>query len=531
MSRMALAQAGYPALATTGFEVPRRSLPYAYYDGARNTRRLKNWGLVNPGPNVSLQQTPELRSRARESIRNNPYAAAAKRTYLSNMIGTGIKAQWPSERVQKLWDAWMMEADADGQLDFYGLQSLLAGAEFESGECLVRLRARRPGDMLTVPLQLQLLEPDVLDNAQLTQNPGTGFEINQGIELDPIGRRVAYWMRRRHPGDAHLQTFADQTPVRVPAEDVLHIFEVQRPGQLRGVPRLATVLVLLHELDEYQDAELMRKKIAALFAGFITTDVSFAPNADLLAQSQTTKTEEHELTLEPGLLQHLDPGQNITFSEPADVGNNTDSFIKSQLRKFAAGLGLTYEQVANDLSGVNYTSMRSGLLEFRRNIERLQQQLICYQFAHKVARRWFLDARASGQLRRASNEVFLGLKWLSSGWQHVDPVRDENAAILAVQAGFESREDEVARRGKSIEEVDRENAAARDSMEDKELEYVTHQTTEPQPTGGGQPGGPEVEQASPGTTTRPQAQMPLFVAENDDGERVMLNDLGEWVAA
>ena len=96
-----------------------------------------------------------------------------------------------------------------------------------------------------------------------------GNRVKAGIEFDGIGRRIAYHVYREHPGESALFGTAGET-VCVPADQVLHLYRPLRPGQIRGVPWLAPVLLKLHELDQYDDAELVRRKTAALFAGFIT---------------------------------------------------------------------------------------------------------------------------------------------------------------------------------------------------------------------------------------------------------------------
>ena len=134
----------------------------------------------------------------------------------------------------------------------------------EGGEAFIRIRLRRPEDNLTVPLQLQVLEPE---HVPITYNTvsNNGNAIRCGIEFDSLGRRVAYWMYRSHPNDAMLAPMSgadERLLMRVPASEVVHLFRPLRPGQIRGEPWLARALVKLHELDQYDDAELVRKKIA-----------------------------------------------------------------------------------------------------------------------------------------------------------------------------------------------------------------------------------------------------------------------------
>jgi outer membrane protein assembly factor BamB len=254
-----------------------------FYDGIGGGRRALAWQVGNPGAVAALAFTQnELRAKSRDLVRRNAWAAAGVEAFVSNAIGTGIKPQsmltdqLSREAIHSLWRDWCEEADAAGLTDFYGLQALACRAMLEGGECLVRLRYRRPEDGLPVGLQLQLLEPEHLP-ATLNQELASGNVIRAGIEFDKLGRRVAYHLYRSHPGDGSLAPMSGTggvvgglDTVRVPASEIIHLFRPLRPGQIRGEPWLARALVKLNELDQYDDAELVRKKTAAMFAGFIT---------------------------------------------------------------------------------------------------------------------------------------------------------------------------------------------------------------------------------------------------------------------
>ena len=208
-------------LDSRGNRIPIRALGEGY-EGAAVGRRMRTWGLGNIGPNAVLSSTlGTLRARSRELARNNPNAEGGIQSFVANLTGTGIVPRWKlhdpelKAEVQQLFADWTEEADANGVCDFYGLQTLLSNSLIESGEALCRFRPRYPGDLLTVPLQLQLLEPDHLDETFESVNPANGNPIRMGIEFDRIGRRVAYWLYRDHPGEQFLGANTTER-VRVP---------------------------------------------------------------------------------------------------------------------------------------------------------------------------------------------------------------------------------------------------------------------------------------------------------------------------
>src|SRR5262249_30730314 len=124
-------------------------------------------------------------------------------------------------------------------------------------------------DNFRVPLQLQLLEADYLDHSR-SMGLDTGA-IVQGVEFDLIGQRVAYWLYNQHPGGTFiLNPRGGILSKQIPANQVMHTYRVLRPGQVRGVPYLASIMLALRDIDDYRDAERMRKKTEACLAGIVT---------------------------------------------------------------------------------------------------------------------------------------------------------------------------------------------------------------------------------------------------------------------
>ncbi|MFN3644874.1 MAG: phage portal protein [Gemmobacter sp.] len=338
--------------------------PRARLEGAMAKRRLRGWNPPLENINALVATGgPRLLARSRELVVTNGYAANACEAFAANLVGDGIK---PSsligdddlrDRVQRLWLAWTDEADADGLTDFYGLQAMVAREMFVAGECFVRLRPRRAEDGLLVPLQLQLLQSEMLP-FEKTEMAANGNRIRCGIEFDGIGRRVAYHFRRRHPGDSTDQGAVIPETVRVPAADVLHIYRPIDAGQIRGLPHIAPAMVRLFLLDQYDDAELDRKKTAAMFAGFITKT---APEEPMMGEAEADLDGAAIASLEPGTMQVLLPGEDVKFSSPADVGGGYEAFQYRTLLAVSASLGLPYHLVTGDVRQANYSSLRAEL--------------------------------------------------------------------------------------------------------------------------------------------------------------------------
>lgn len=440
------------------------------YEGAAYNRRTAGWAPGNDSVNATLYGSADtLRARSRDMIRKNAWASNGSEVLVSEAIGTGIKPQSlhpdlaTKTDLEKLWLEWTDYADADGIQDFYGLQALAVRSMVEGGECFIRLRQRRPEDNYRVPLQLQVLEAEHCPMWKNESLPG-GFTIRNGIEFNIIGQRVAYWLYPIHPGERGiiLGPGDDLQPRRVPAEQVLHIFRRQRPGQIRGEPWFSRALIRLLDYDQYTDATLMRQKVAALFAGVITevNDADDLPTQATLNMPGTGETGPPGVAyagLEPGTLQKLAPGESITFSNPPSAGTGFKEFNVACLREIAASVGCTYEQLTGDLTGVNYSSIRAGLLGFRRKTEQIQHTVVVFQMCRPLWKAWLEAAVFGGEIKASiyarQQRQYLAVKWIPPGWQWVDPEVEVAAAKAAVRNGFKSAASVISEQGEDIEDV------------------------------------------------------------------------------
>lgn len=457
------------------------------FDAAQQKRRLSGWVPSRRHVNSLLaSQGGLLVSRTRDLVRNNPYAGSAAECFVANLIGTGVK---PSstlknralrERINAAWLRWTDEADADGLTDLYGLQAMAAAALVDAGEVFVRFRARRAEDGLSVPLQLQMIPAE-----QCPANhhiiAGSGNVIRSGIEFDAIGRRVAYHFHRTNPADDTLPG-ASATLVRVPADQVLHVFDAREPGQIRGVPRISRAAVRLFGLDLYEDAELARKQMAAAMAGFITQDPQVADEAEV---EDPDDAGASVLAWEAGTVSRLGPGEDIKFSQPADVGPNFEAFEYRNLIAAFAAVGVPYAQASGDLRYANYSSLRAGLVEFRRRLEQLLWRVIVFQLCRPVWTRWFDQAVLAGTIklpgRATEAAAFAEVKWIAPKWDWVDPERDRKAELIAVQNGFKARSDVIEAEGEDAEAVDARIKADREREQEMGLSFGARAPAKPSP--------------------------------------------------
>ncbi|MCW2854361.1 MAG: phage portal protein [Nocardioides sp.] len=471
-----------------GQPLHRPAANFRSFDAGKSSRRLRALPTFTSAINDQIKAYgASVLARSRYLAVNNGYAAKAREEFVSALVGSGITpapmlgdADLKAE-LQEVWRDWTDEADADWLTDFYGLQSLVAGEMFEAGECFIRLRPRYPEDGLVVPLQIQLLPAEMLP-LEKNEDLGAGRRIECGIEFDAIGRRTAYHFRRRHPGAAGPGVAGGMPTTEttaVPAAEVLHLYKPMRAGQIRGVPHTISAIATLALLDMYDDAELERKRLAALFGAFIIkpeldSDPLGMPEQDAAGRPFP---EDPVPALEPGATIDLQPGEDIKFAEPADVGGSYEPFQYRNLLRAAAGFGVPYASMTGDLRSTSYGSIRAGLVEFRRRIESMQHQVMVHQFCRPVWNRWLLEGALAGAFTIGPAE-FKGrvrelrrVEWMPPKWEWIDPLKDLQAEKLAVDSGFKPRSAVIKAQGYDPEEVDRAIRQDRDREEELGLAF------------------------------------------------------------
>ncbi len=487
---MELIGAGYSAQAPrTTRAAPR--MQRRSYQAAQVSRLTSDWIA---GPATADQEVHAalrtVRARTRDLYRNNDYVRKFAAMVESNVVGPrGVLLQARvTERdgradpgantiIEDAWWQWCGKrtADAAGRLSFCDLQRLFTRTVALDGECFLRLVRGYPNPY---GLALQLIEADRLDENHNAQLEG-GREIRMGVELDAWGRAVAYHVRTRPPGVQGYLSGAGAQTERVPASEILHGYIVDRVDQTRGMPWPHTAMTRLRQLGGYEEAELIAARIAASKMGFYKRS---GDGAGVLVGDD--KDESGNLVQEaaPGMFEELPLGYEFEAWNPDHPAGNYGTFVKSCLRGIASGLGVAYTSLANDLEGVNYSSIRSGLLEERDHWRCLQGWLIEH-LLQPVFEAWLEMAILRGALNlpMAKFQKFNAVKWQPRGWQWVDPLKDVDASIAAVGAGFKTRAQVVAEAGEDIEAVFAQLAKEQDLAKQYGLTLTSEKPKAPAP--------------------------------------------------
>lgn len=455
----------------------------AYESGAR-TKRTAQWHAPTSTPNDGvLGNLFTLRDRSRQAARNDGNAKGALDKLVTNIIGTGIvpRSKAPDADVRKAIDAlflrWTDQSDADGLLDFYGQQAQMVRCWLEAGDAFARLRPRLPSDGLVVPLQIQVLEPELCPHSYSLGQLPNGNRVRAAIEFNGIGQRVAYYFHPSRPGD--LQDYDAGTLTRIPSDRIAHLYDPLRAGQLRGIPILTAALVKLWELDKFDDATLLRQQLANMFVAFLTRQPGGTDSAPLdpLNNQPIADGETHPIVpLRPGLFQELEPGEDVTFSDPPDVGQTYPDFMRQQLRGAATAVGIPYELLTGDMTGLNDRTIRVLLIEFRRRMQMLQHHFVVFQLCRPIWNAWMDAAFLAGALPLPSSyatdpEPWRAVRFQPQGWPYLQPVQDVEAKRDAIRDGLTTRSAEVSETGEDAESIDEEQAADNERADRLGLKY------------------------------------------------------------
>lgn len=433
----------------------RKSLTVAMnYDAATRGRRAYGWKAPRSDADAAAYGTREyLRALSRDFVRNRPYAARARDVVTSNVVGSGIvptvdhpdadlKAQIAGVLAKHLLTTAL---DARGELNYYAMQETVMNTVFTDGEVLARRRLRRGKFARNLPLgfQVELIEADHLDTTVATWGQNI---VVEGVEYSPIGDIEAYHLYPEHPGTAKTRGVVMRSE-RVSWRDVIHVRRFDRPGQLRGVPWLAPVMLTLGEMSDYQEAQILKQKMAALLAAVVTYDKDGAPTA-----ADRLKGLEH---MEPGAIVGAPEGAAVTFTQPPRV-DDYGIFIRETLGAIAMGIGITRESLTGDLSGVNFSSGRMGRMEMDRNVERWQSHLMIGQFCVGIAR-WVQEAWRLLPDRTLSGADF-AIGHTAPRRPLIDPNDEIDAMLKQVDGGLNSRQNVQRTLGLDPDQVRRERA-------------------------------------------------------------------------
>ena len=432
---------------------------FGQFKGSGVGRLLADWAnSVTSADAVLKWDLKTLRNRARDLERNNDYVRKYLSTLENNVLGpNGVRLEMrvkdrggepdrqANDIIETNWKKWSRARNCTvtRRQTWLDVQRLVLRSVARDGACLLMKVGGHGNDY---GFALQVLESDHLDHEYNVEELASGNEIRFGVEYDRNRAPVAYWLLEQHEGDA--PGLAMNKRRRVDANDVIHVFHPERAEQTTGFPWFASSMARLHQLDGYMEAEVIAARIGSCKMGFYTQ------NGPDKLPGESDGDGNLITEVEPGMFEKLPNGVDFKSFDPQHPTTAFEGFVKACLRGVASGMGISYNSLAGDLESVNYSSLRQAALEERDNFMRLQAWFIDHVCV-PVFEAWLEQVLLNESLglpaarfRKFNEPEFKPRRW---GW--VDPLKDINAQVIALQNGLKSRRQIIQEQGGSIDET------------------------------------------------------------------------------
>lgn len=459
MSRSLLNRATFGLLGRSA--VPRSG--QRAFHAARIDRLSADWLATTQSINQELRSDLDrLRARGRDLVNNNDYAKKFVGMVQNNVVGPqGVRLQarvsdgpgrpdrLANQAIESAWDEFGAVADVTGKQHLRDMCETLVGGLPSDGEFLVRLvQGAEAGNRFNFGLQ-------VIDVDRIDTNFSGRFGENlvlMGVEVNAYRRPVALHIFAAHPNDG---TASNRQRIRIPIEEVIHGYKVDVPEQLRGIPWMAPGMLSLHHLGGFMLSAVLAAEHGANHYGFFKTPDGAPPIG-----GEDQATGETISTSQPGTYDTLPPGVDFQAHESKYPSETFAPFVKTALQRIATGWRVAYPSLANDLEGVNFSSIRAGVLE-ERDRWMADQEWFINIFLERVYLAWLRMALLSGAITMPNGSPlpfsklakFSAHQWQPRRWDWVDPVKDMEAKILAVTAGGMSPQKLAAALGEDFEDV------------------------------------------------------------------------------
>jgi lambda family phage portal protein len=458
----AAACAAAAARAAAAAAIPRVAGRRDSYRGGESNRLTADWAVsLLTADDEQRWSQRRIRARARDLARNNAYARHFLTTLAVSVVGPdgmnfearvrnndGRLAAGLNDKIEAAWEDWSSCATVDGKLSRVRLERLVLKSMARDGEALVRKWAGFAGNPYR--FALEPVDPDQLDETFTRSAVGTDTnEVRMGIEVDAYGAPVAYHLWDRPASYTGLS--GPRRRERIPASQIIHLYDQDRANQTRGVSWFAPIMLPLKMLDGYIEAELVAARVSASKMGFFQRKEGSIPAGEFPA---TDEAGNLQMEANPGSFEFTPEGYELAVWDPNHPNAAFPMFVKGALRTVATGLDMSYNALANDLEGVNFSSMRNGL-HLERDVWKSLQRDWIDDFERKVYRAWLDSALLTDQLKLDSRDPrrFLDVKWTPRGWTPIDPLKDAEAAAIEIHSGLTSRTRELAQRGVELDDV------------------------------------------------------------------------------
>ncbi len=444
------------------------------YDASDTGRLQSQWNTLNQSAEFTDRyERDRICARARDLERNSDTMNAVLRAYRRNVIGSGLQVRVTTQdgeinsTLEQMWTKWCkrINCDVTGQQSFTQLVRMCIQRKITDGGILIVKRYTRQG---VLPLQLQVLEVDELDNTQLLPKKSENKVVG-GIEYNRFNRPEGYWIRQYS-----IDGYAEKEAAYIGAKDVVFYFSKKRPSQIREISDLSPSLTRVKDMNEFMSAVTIKEKIAACLAVFIKR---LNPSGTLGRGPRTGPEVTYEgKRIVPGMIMEMNAGDEAQMLNPAGQGTDATSFIKTLQRIISSSNGLSYEATSRDMSETNYASARQSMIEDDLTYDE-EKEILIENFLDEIYESFVISCWLKGVISPVdfweNTESYLSHEWVVKPKRWIDPYKEANANGVALKTGQKTFQQICAENGRDWKKVVDEMAEAKEYAAEKGIDLLS----------------------------------------------------------
>lgn len=467
----------------------------------RTSRETISWQAPMLSPDQAINGIkPEADARSRDMVLNDGYSSGAVSLHKDSIVGAqyrlnakpdwrvlGADADWAEEfslvaeaRFNLAAESEDCLFDAAGQLTFTGMVRLLVGAFVYTGEVLATAEWIKDGRPFNTAIQL--VSPDRLSNPDGISDDRF---LRRGVKKNARGKPLGYYIRQGYPTEWYDNSSDkwNYIPAAKPwgRKQVFHIVEPMQIDQTRGVAEMVSALKHARMTKKFSEITLQNAVINASYAAAIESEL---PNADIvtamgggaegysaaLANYMTMLGQylgaAENVSIDGAKIPHFFPGTKLNLKPMGTPGGVGSDFEASLLRKVAASLGVSYEELSRDFSKASYSSARASMATTGRSMA-ARKKMVADRFAQNVYALWVEEELAAGnlplpagrnrtdfyRLNGLAKAAYTRATFVGSGRGQIEELKETQAAMLRIKSGLSTYEEECAKLGKDWREV------------------------------------------------------------------------------
>lgn len=391
-------------------------------------------------------QLDKIKSASRQASQNDATFNRYLKVIRQNVVGAdgfqfqskqevkGIINSSLNKEIEKHWKNFSKSVDVTNTMTLTEACYLALNTLAIDGECFIRIVNNYNNDY---EFAIQFID----SQSVLRSYNNESLNIRMGIQYDEFNVPIKYFVSKNMAGSSTM-SLDNVTPFyEIDANEIYHIFIKDYVGQTRGIPFASSVLVDMHNKKEFLINAAVNAAIGASKMAVITASEDAIIDEDVSFDDQN------------GSIMRLRPGEDLkTFDTkfPDDI----NPFVKAITRSIAMGLNVSSHTLSGDLESVNYSSARVGLIEDREHFKILQNVLI-RQFLNKLYKDFMKQQLLTKKIKGLNTSILdnLSFEFLAKGFAWVDPLKEIEAQMLALQSGLKSFSDVAAENGYDRDEL------------------------------------------------------------------------------